>query len=139
MRAVLDTSVFISLLLSPRGSGAWLMALWYEKRYELVISPAIFSEFVDVLGRAEVEGKIDPQRKLALFRRLRQDALWTSGAPLAHGMLVDAADDFLLDAALEANAEFIVTWDSALLNQKSCQGVQIISPDQFTSLVVRLR
>ncbi len=115
------------------------MALWYEKRYELVISPAIFSEFVDVLGRAEVEGKIDPQRKLALFRRLRQDALWTSGAPLAHGMLVDAADDFLLDAALEANAEFIVTWDFALLNQKSCQGVQIISPDQFTSLVVRLR
>jgi len=139
MKAVLDTSVYISMLLSPRGSGAWLMALWNEERYELVISPELFAEFVEVSNRPEVKTRIDPQRKLALFRRLRQDAIWTTGAIEAQGLLADPQDDFLMNAALEAEAEFIVTWDSLLLDQKNCQGVKIVSPDQFTSLVVRMR
>ncbi len=44
-----------------------------------------------------------------------------------------------MSAALEAEAEFIVTWDSLLLDQKNCQGVKILSPDQFISLVIRMR
>ncbi len=139
MKAVLDTSVYISMLLSPRGSGAWLMALWGEERYELVISPELFAEFVDVSNRTGVKTKIDPQRKLALFRRLRQDAIWTTGAIEAQGLLADPQDDFLMRAALEAEAEFVVTWDSLLLDQKNCQGVRILSPDQFIALVVRMR
>jgi len=139
MKAVLDTNVYISMLLSPRGSGTWLMALWSEERYELVISPELFAEFVDVVNRSELKSGIEPQRMLALFRRLRQDAIWTTGAIEARGMLSDPQDDFLMSAALEAEAEFIVTWDARLLDQKSCQGVKIISPDQFISLVVRTR
>ena len=139
MKAVLDTSVYISMLLSPRGSSAWMMALWREERYELVISPELFAEFVEVSNRPAVKTRFDPQRKLALFRRLRQDALWTTGAIEAQGLLADPEDDFLMSAALEAEAEFIVTWDSLLLDQKNCQGVKLVSPDQFISLVVRMR
>jgi predicted nucleic acid-binding protein len=47
MRAVIDTSVYVSMLLSPRGSGAWLIALWGEGRYEIVISPELFAEMVE--------------------------------------------------------------------------------------------
>jgi predicted nucleic acid-binding protein len=86
-----------------------------------------------------VKTRIDLQRKLALFRRLRQDAIWTTGAIEAHGLLADPQDDFLMSAALEVEAEFIVTWDSLLLDQKNCQGVKIISPDPFISLLVRMR
>ena len=136
MRAVLDTNVYISMLLSPRGSGAWLMALWSEERYELVISPELFAEFVEVSNRPELKMRIDPQRKLALLRRLRQDAIWTKGAIEAQDLLADPQDDFLMSAALEASAEAIVTWDSVLLDQKSCQGVRIISPDQFISMII---
>lgn len=139
MKAVLDTSVYISMLLSPRGSGAWLMALWSEKRYGLVISTELFAEFDEASNRAEVKTRIDLQRKLALFRRLRQDAIWTTGAIEAQGLLADPRDNFLMRAALEAEADFIVTWDALLLGQKSCQGVKIVSPDQFISLVVRMR
>jgi prevent-host-death family protein len=39
--------------------------------------------------------------------------------------------------ALESQAEFIVTWDHALLDHKTCQGIQFVNPDQFTSLVER--
>src|SRR3990172_12244667 len=107
MKAVLDTSVYISMLLSPRGSGAWLMALWNEERYELVISPELFADFAEVSNRPEVKTRIDPHRKLALFRRLRQDAIWTTGIIAASGSLSDPEDDFLMSAALEAEAEFL--------------------------------
>ena len=92
------------------------MALWSEARYELVIFPELFAEFVEVSNRPEMNTRFDPQRKLALFRRLRQDAIWTPGALDAKGLLADPRDDFLMSAALEVEAEFIVTWDSALLD-----------------------
>jgi putative PIN family toxin of toxin-antitoxin system len=124
MKAVLDASVYLSMLLSPRGSGAWLMDLWGEERYELVISPELFAEFVEVSNQPRVKTHIDPQRKLALFRRLRQDAIWITEAIEAQGLPADPADDFLMSAALEAEAEFIVTWDSLLLDQKKLPGSQ---------------
>jgi predicted nucleic acid-binding protein len=108
-----------------------------EERYELVISPELFAEFVEVSNRHEIKTRIELQRKLALFRRLRQDAIWTTGAIEAQGLLTDPQDDFLMSAALEVEAEFIVTWDSLLLDQRNCQGVKILSPDQFIALVVR--
>jgi putative PIN family toxin of toxin-antitoxin system len=137
-QAVIDTSVYVSLLLSPRGAGAWLMALWNENRFELVIASELFAELVEVLNRPELKARVDAQRKLALFRRLRQDAIWTTGSVEAGGMLVDPSDDFLMRCFGE-NAEFIVTWDASLVAQRSCQGVQIVSPDQFISLVIRTR
>jgi putative PIN family toxin of toxin-antitoxin system len=137
MKAVIDTSVYVSMLLSPRGTAAWLMALWSEGRYEIVISPELFAEMVEVMNRPELKSRVDPQRKLALFRRLRHDAAWTIGIVDASGALVDPGDDFLMSAALEANAEFIVTWDNRLLEQKNCQGVQIVSPEVFVSFLVR--
>ncbi len=136
MRAVIDTSVYVSMLLSGRGTGVWLMALWKERRYENVVSPALLNEFVEVLNRPSIHKRIDPQRSLALLRRLRDDAVWVEGVTLVRG-LRDPDDDFLLCAALESGADFIVTWDRSLVEQQSCQGVRIINPDQFTSLIVR--
>ena len=139
MKAVIDTSVYVSMLLSPRGSGAWLMALWSDGRYEVIVSPDLFAELVQVLNRPEIKARVDPQRKFALFRRLRQDAIWTTGAVDTSGLLTDPGDDFLMSAALEENAGFLVTWDGQLIEQKVCQGVQIVSPDQFISYLIRKR
>ncbi len=139
MRAVIDTNVYVSMLLSQRGASAWLLALWSERRFEIVISPELFAELVEVLNRGDISSHVDRQRNLALFRRLRYDAIWTAGMVIASGELPDPGDDFLLSAALEAEAEFIVTWDASLLEHGSSQGIQIISPDHFISLIVRMK
>lgn len=80
MRAVVDTSVFISLLLSNRGTGAWLMALWKERRFELVASPDLLQELIEVLEKPKIQVRLNHQRSLALLRRLRYDAIWVEGA-----------------------------------------------------------
>jgi len=136
MRAVIDTSVYVSMLLSGRGVGVWLMALWREGRYELVVSDILLEELVEVLARPHIRARLNPERSLALLRRLRDDAIWVEGITSTSG-LRDPADDFLLAAALDSGAEFIVTWDQALLEQEVCQGVRLVSPDQFASLIVR--
>jgi predicted nucleic acid-binding protein len=51
--------------------------------------------------------------------------------------MVDPDDDILLVAALESSAEFIVTRDKELLKQGNCQGIRIVSLDQFIAILVR--
>lgn len=49
----------------------------------------------------------------------------------------DPNDDFLVSAALETKASFIVTWDKALLEQGEARGVQIVTPNAFISTIIR--
>jgi len=139
MNVVIDTNIYGSFLLSPRGGGAWLMYLWNERKLEVVISPDLFKELVEVLNRPEIGSEVDSHRKLALFRRLRYDAIWAAGEMATQGCLPDPDDEILVSAALETQAEFILSWDTALLKQAECQGVRIVTPDQFISLVIRYR
>lgn len=139
MRVVIDTSVFVSYLISTRGTGAWLLMLWGEDRFDIILTPQLHQELLDVLSRPEIAKRVQEQRKLALFRRLRDDAQWMQGKINANGFLPDPGDDILMAAALEAEAELITTKDKDLLNLGSCKGVRIIHPDQFISLIVRSR
>lgn len=136
MRAVIDTVVYVSYLFSHRGAGHWLMSLWRQRRFDVIISDDLHAELVEVLERPEAKPKIvDPQRRIALLRRLRQEAIWTPGLVDAAGATADPDDDMLASAALEADAEFIVTWDKELLNQASYQGVSFVTPDEFIAIV----
>jgi predicted nucleic acid-binding protein len=113
------------------------MALWRDQRFEVVISTKLQAELIDVLERPGIAPRVELQRKMALLRRLHEDAILTPGIMDTKGYLPDPADDFSISAALESDAEFIVTWDRRLLEQRSCQGVQIVTPDVFISLTVR--
>lgn len=92
-----------------------------------------------MLNRPEITARIDLQRKVALFRRLRYDALWVQGALDCSGSFPDPKDDFLLSGALEGEAEFILTWDAALLKTSESRGVRILSSESFIPLILRLR
>jgi len=127
--------VYVSTLLAQRGSGAWLMSLWRNREFDVVISTELFEELVEVLKRPRIAPKIDQHRQYALLRRLHQDAIWTTGDIDVSGGLPDPDDNMLLGAALETKAGFIVTWDTALFGEY--MGVRIIDPDTFISLIVR--
>jgi len=139
MRVVLDTSLIVSMLLSKRGSEAWITHLWSIRKFEVVACPALFDELLDVLDIPHISPRVDYQRRLALFRRFRSDAVWTQGSTIVSGDLPDPGGEFLLSAALETRASFIVTWDKALLQQKEARGVKIINPEMFISLIIRKR
>ncbi len=55
------------------------MALWKERRFENVVSTDLLDELVEVLDRPAIRRQVNPQRSLALLRRLREDAIWAAG------------------------------------------------------------
>jgi len=44
----------------------------------------------------------------------------------------------IIAAAIEANAEYIVSEDKHLLNLRSCRGIAIMNRDEFTAELDRL-
>ncbi len=72
MRAVIDTNVFVSFLLSPRGAGAWLIAMWRDSRFEVVVSPALHEELVEVLEFCGRPGPEDLKRGVEFGARFAE-------------------------------------------------------------------
>ncbi len=137
MRVVVDTNVFVSLLLSPRGIPVRLFALWRDRSFDIVISPALFTELVGVLQRPHISSRVDVQRRFSLLRRLRHEAIWTPGELDVSGATPDPKDDMLVSAAIEMGAEYIVTWDAALLNHVSHERLRVITPEEFITLIMQ--
>ena len=50
-KAVVDTSVFISGVISPGGRPSRLLDLWHGHRFELLLSDQQYAELTDVLSR----------------------------------------------------------------------------------------
>lgn len=132
MRVVIDTGVFVSALIRPQGrTGAVLRAL-KENRFTLIYSTDILVEIIDVLGREKFRNKyqITPDDIATLIDliRLRGELVIPSQKVSA---CRDPKDDIFLEAALEGNAEYIVSGDFDLLDMKSYEKIAILRVSEF--------
>lgn len=135
MRVVVDTNVYVSYLLSPRGTTVWLLSLWRDGHFDVAISPSLFAELVGVLQRFHISERIDHRRRFSLLRRLRQEAVWTPGELDASGATPDPKDDMLISTALETGAQYVVTWDAALLSWVTRSDLRLVTPEELIALV----
>jgi putative PIN family toxin of toxin-antitoxin system len=111
MRVVLDTSVIVAGLRSRLGASNQLLMLVAERRCVPLVTTAMFLEYEDVLLRPEhrlVTGM--SERDVAGFL----GALASAAEPVeVHFMwrpqLSDPADELVLEAAVNGQAEAIVT------------------------------
>ena len=51
------------------------------------------------------------------------------------GSTPDPKDDMLVSDALETGAEFIVTWDKALLNMGALGTIRFVNPETFVGIL----
>jgi len=136
MRAVIDTGVFVSALIRPQGrTGAVLQAL-KDKRFTLIYSTDILVEIIDVLGRDNFRSKyhISPDGIAALIDliRLRGELVIPSQKVT---VCRDPKDDIFLEAALEGEAEYIVSGDFDLLDMKSFENTPILRVAEFLARI----
>ncbi len=132
MRAVIDTGIFVSALIRPQGrTGAVLQAL-KDKRFTLIYSTDILVEIIDVLGRDKFRSKyhISPDDIAALIDliRLRGELVIPSQKQT---VCRDPKDDIFLEAALEGEAEYIVSGDFDLLDMKSFENISMLRVAEF--------
>ena len=136
MRAVIDTSVLVSGLISPQGTTGSVLKALRDGLFTVVYSSETMMEVVEVLGRDKFKLKyhIQPDDIIALVNlmRLRGEAVYINQRVVE---CRDPKDDKFLEAALGGNADCIVSGDEDLLSMNPFRGIPILSPMEFLAKI----
>lgn len=140
IRAVLDTNVWVSALLTPGHPPAKILEFSLTGKVRLIISPGIIREIGRVwqypkLKKALKKQQITSQEVEDIILKLLRVALITPGAILAEAVSGDPADDMVIACALEGKADFIISGDHHLTDLESYQGIKILAPATFYELL----
>jgi putative PIN family toxin of toxin-antitoxin system len=124
-KLVIDTNVFISALISPKGASRTLLRSCLQGQYQPLMGTALFLEYESILSRSEVMArcplpKADIETLLAALMSVSQ---WIQVYYLWRPNLRDEADNHLIELAIAGNAEAIVTQ-----NLKDFQRAELFFP-----------
>ncbi|OAQ20551.1 putative toxin-antitoxin system toxin component, PIN family [Thermosulfurimonas dismutans] len=133
IRTVFDTNIYLSALLFG-GTCAELRNLARKGKIEVFVCEAILAEVAGVLRRKFGWNHYQISLTLAEIR-----SFTTVIFPLERVEVIieDPADNRVLECALEAKAEYVISGDRKhLLPLKEFQGIRIVSPREFLELFV---
>jgi putative PIN family toxin of toxin-antitoxin system len=134
MRVVIDTSVLVSALRSATGASAAIVALGLNGEFGWIISAALFLEYEQVLKRSEQR---DVHRRGLTEIDELLDRIELRAQPVQihyrwRPQLLDAADEMILEAAINGQVDAIVTHnikDFAPVERQF--GIRLLTPGQF--------
>lgn len=129
MKIVLDTNVLLSALLFPGGPPEKILTLAKLGELTLFLSPDILSEFKKVM---RVKFKYEESEIEEFIARFRAFAQLTYPEERVQLITRVDADNRILECAIQARAEFLVTGDKRdILPLKKIQSTLILTPSQF--------
>jgi putative PIN family toxin of toxin-antitoxin system len=139
IKAVFDTNVFLRALINPYSRCGRLLDEFVNE-YELVLSPAIIREVLEVLHRPQLRAKLPQitQLDLTVLIALFEQAQVVE-PPEVPAIARDPKDDKFLACARAANAHFLVTEDKDLLVLEMYDETQICQPAEFIAVLERGR
>ncbi len=138
LRLVLDTNVFISASfrkLSPIPNQIY-QAL-KSQQFILITSPFILEEITEVLNRKKIIKRtyMKTHERKQFMVEITNISVIVSGKIPVEVIKDDPDDDKFIAAALEGNADFIVSGDKHLLNLKEYHEIKILSPRELVKIL----
>ena len=132
MIVTLDTNVLISATVFGGIPGRIIDAV-IDRRFVLALSPAILHEYREVLSRSKFGIGADAVEMLT--RDLEAHATIVHPTK-RHAIVADDPDDnAIIDCAVEAKAEVIVSGDNHLTSLGEVERIQIVTPGQFVEMI----
>lgn len=128
-RVIFDTNVVVSASFW-QGAPFGCLSAWAEGRCEAAISPQLLAEYHETMEelRADYPG-INPVEWVTALGEAAELVFPTHRAT---GATTDPDDEKILEAALAAEADYIVSGDKKhLLVLKEYEGIPILSPGEF--------
>lgn len=134
-RVVIDTNVIISALRSNKGASNQFLRMLGKELFECAISVPLILEYEEVCKRlmpplgitnAQIDSFIDYICQVSLHRQIFY--LWRPQLP-------DADDDFLLDLAVEAQADFIITFNKKDFHGVERFNIRLATPKEFMQIL----
>jgi putative PIN family toxin of toxin-antitoxin system len=132
VKIVCDTNVLISGVLF---GGHARKILQLASRGVLInfLSPDILREVEDVLRRSRFG--LRPDHVLEIVALFKDTFEIVIPSLRVQAVQSDPEDNHVIEAALEAGAEFIISGDNHLLKLKEWGGIRVVSPAQFIETI----
>lgn len=142
VKVVIDTNVWVSALVAPRGISAELVELWKRGKFRVVFSEQQITELWEVLTRS----------KFSLKYRIHEKEVTDIAASIVEkaervtikGNITccrDSDDNMFLETAIRGKAKYLITgdkdikFDKAVLSFLARYGVSVISVAKFLALI----
>ncbi|MEW6425297.1 MAG: putative toxin-antitoxin system toxin component, PIN family [Bacillota bacterium] len=137
MRAVIDTSVLVSGMLSKKSYPARVLDAWVFNRFSPVVSPDLVKEYAAVLARAKFDALGPAEKRLHALERLLSFPWVVMVHPEEKIVVVsaDPKDNMVLECAAGGKAPWVVTGDKHLLRLGSYEDIAIVTAEQFAKVL----
>ena len=130
MRAVLDTNVLISSVIST-GVPHEIVVKGVSSEYQIVVSVATLTEFRETLLKYPERFHMDEEEVQEEVETIRYFAEFVDPDDDITAVEDDPDDDKFLEAAVAGNVDYIVSGDKHLLDVDSFHGTDIVDPRTF--------
>ncbi len=137
LKAVIDTSVMVSVAFAKQGIARELRDLIAENAFTMVTSKPILKELYEVLHYPHILQRFNPSKRDIdeFIGMIIENAVVTKGDYHISGITLDPEDDMFIACALEGDADYILSRDPHLRNIKHFQRIQIIDVTAFVNKV----
>jgi uncharacterized protein len=135
--AVLDANILISGILVPAGIPARILVAAFAGVFSCFASEVIVPEVLTTIGRDRVRRRyrVDPARISQVQQFLESRAVLVPITADIRGVASHPEDDLILAKAVSAQADYLVTGDRQLLPLGQYQGIQVVSPRAFATIL----
>ena len=133
-KVVLDTNVLVAGLRSRRGESFQLLQGLTSKQFDLYLTVPLAMEYEDVLHRPGLlplpVASIDAVLDMVCAVAFKQDVhfLWRP-------QLRDPSDELVLEAAVNASADFLITHNLRDFVASARFALQVVTPGRFLKLL----
>ncbi len=133
-RAVLDTNVLVSALISPGGGSARLLLELRSGAFELILSPLLLAELREVLRRDKFRRYVSEAEADAYVALIRSEGVVRADpGPSLEPISPDPDDEYLIDLARDAGADALVTGNAHLLELRAI--IPVMTPAEFLEVL----
>lgn len=141
-RAVVDSNVWISALLNPRGAPALVLAALEDGLFVLITSEPLLAEIPTVLARERITRKyrVGREEGEALVARLRRRAIIVYPTGTLH-LCRDPGDDMVIETAARGDADTLVSRDDDLKGDShlnvllAAAGIEVLTVRRFLAAI----
>ena len=134
MKVVIDTSVWISALITKNSDSRKLLRLVFEKKLLPQMSEALFYEYENVMKREKIQ-KLTPltkQEQDSLLNAFISTCRWNEIYYMWRPNLNDEDDNFVVELAVASGAEAIITYNLKDFNYAELSfSHTITTPEKF--------
>jgi len=134
MKVVIDTSVFISALITKGGKAREILRMVFHSKLFPQMSEALFKEYEEVIKREKIQS-LTPLSLLEqneLFEAFLSTCQWNEIYYMWRPNLKDENDNFVAELAVASGSEAIITYNAKdFENAELVFKHKILTPEEF--------